>query len=101
MATVFDSSVADTPAGGLMLMDTGKRHSAGVFFLTSLAPLTSLSDAKTVLEIRAQMPNVAFINMADATDDTSAIALANANKAKINELIQVMVNVNLMAAASS
>ncbi|WP_206023953.1 hypothetical protein, partial [Rouxiella badensis] len=61
---------------------------------------TSLSDTQTVLGIRQQMPNVAFISTADATDEASALALANANKAKINELIQVLINVNLMAASS-
>jgi len=83
-----------------MLMDSGKRYTAGSFFLASLAPLTSLLDAKTALEIRQQMPNVAFVSTSDATDEASAIALANANKAKLNELIQVLINVNLMAASS-
>ena len=43
--------------------------------------------------------NVALITTPDATDLTTAQALANANKAKINAVIQALVAAGLMASA--
>jgi hypothetical protein len=42
------------------------------------------------------LANVADISTADATDLTTAIALANANKAKINELLAALQTAGVM-----
>lgn len=96
MSTVFDSSKADEGVDGLVILDNGKRFKAGGWFVQNLSPLTSLSDARSILGIISAMPNVAFVTTPDATDATSGFNLVNANKAKINELIQVMINMGLM-----
>lgn len=99
MATIFDSNTADTEVSGFVVLDTGARFNAGEWFTGSFAPLNSLSDAKTLLGIVDEMPNIALVTTADATDEATALTLVNANKAKINELIQVMINIGLIASA--
>lgn len=96
MSTVFDSSTADEGVNGLVILDSGARFRAGGWFIQNLSPLTSLSDARSILGIISAMPNVAFVTNPDATDATSGFNLVNANKVKINELIQVMINMGLM-----
>ncbi|QII40453.1 hypothetical protein G3M83_23410, partial [Rouxiella badensis] len=62
MATIFDSSTPDVGSGDLFLTDTGKRIQMQAWAVNTLMAQTSLSDTQTVLGIRQQMPNVAFIS---------------------------------------
>ena len=61
-----------------------------VLLIPSATPLASV--------VTGDQTNIAVVATADATDLASAVALANANKAKINAIIAMLVTAGIIAA---
>ena len=69
------------------------------FSLTNKVPGSAQFAADLETDIDGAIANVAAIATADATTLTTAIALANANKAKVNSLISALTTSGIMAAS--
>ena len=78
-----DAAAARTAIGAVALGTTASTAKAGNYVPTS-------AEVSTALKAKAQVAALTAVSVADATDATTAAALANANKVAINAIIAAL-----------